>query len=169
MSERDASIQEQLGAAEQRLDRLLDWVGRSDTKFSVVLGVDTAMLGFLATSAPGRQVSVTAIIFALAAASLLVLSLIYVYRGTYPRTQGPGGSLVYFGSIAEKDSEEFKKKFLAYDLQGHLDDVLEQIHRNSVILNGKFEKLQRAYECMLIAAIPWTIALYLFGALPPPA
>lgn len=169
MSEKNASIQEQLGAAEQRLDRLLDWVGRSDTKFSVVLGVDTAMLGFLATSAPAGPVPVSVLIFALAAGALLVLSLIFVYRGTYPRTQGPGGSLVYFGSIAEKDSEEFKNKFLACDLQDHLNDVLEQIHRNSEILNGKFEKLQRAYECMLVAAIPWTVTLYLFGLVPPPA
>lgn len=166
---RDASIEEQLGAAEQRLDRLLDWVGRSDTKFSVVLGVDTAMLGFLATSAPAGPVSVSAIVFALAAGALLVLSLTCVYRGTYPRTQGPGGSLVYFGSIAEKDLKEFENKFVGCDLQDHLDDVLEQIHRNSEILNGKFEKLQRAYECMLIAAIPWTITLYLFGLVPPPA
>lgn len=168
MSEKHASILEQLGAAEQRLDRLLDWVGRSDTKFSVVLGVDTAMLGFLATSAPAGPSSVSALIFALASVALLVLSLIFVYRGTYPRTHGPGGSLVYFGSIAEKDLEEFKNKFLAYDLQDHLNDVLEQIHRNSEILNGKFEKLQRAYEFMLIAAIPWTISLYLFGVVPPP-
>ena len=127
------------------------------------------MLGFLATSASSGPNSVIAIIFAMAAASLLVLSLIYIYRGTYPRTYGPGGSLVYFGSIAEKDSEEFKKEFLAYDLLDHLNDVLEQIHRNSEILNGKFAELKRAYVCMLIAAIPWTISLYLFGVVPPSA
>lgn len=168
MSEKNLSIQEQLAAAEQRLDRLLDWVGRSDTKFSVVLGVDTAMLGFLATSASARPVPLGAIIFALASVALLVLSLIFVYRGTYPRTHGPNESLVYFGSIAEKELEKFKNEFLAYDLQSHLNDVLEQIHRNSEILNGKFAKLQRAYESMLIAAIPWTISLYLFGVVPPP-
>ena len=169
MSDGDWSAREQLEAAERRLDRLLDWVGRSDTKFSVVLGVDTGMLGFLATSVPSGAVPVTAIVFAAVSVVLLVASLVFIYRGTYPRTKGPSGSLVYFGSIAEEGLEDLKKRFLACGKEDHLDDVLGQVHRNSEILDRKFTELQRAYRCLLAAVIPWAITLYLFGIVPPPA
>lgn len=163
------SRQEKLEAAERRLDRLLDWVSRSDTKFSVVLGVDTGMLGFLATSAPASAVPRGSIVFAAVSIALLVASLIFIYRGTYPRTKGPSSSLVYFGSIAGKDSEIFKERFRACGPEDHLDDVLGQVHRNSEILDRKFAELQRAYRCLLAAVIPWAITLYLFGVVPPPA
>ncbi len=169
MSESGASEQEQLEAAERRLDRLLDWVGRSDTKFSVVLGVDAGMLGFLATSAPPGAVPTAAIVVGALAAALLVASLIFIYRGTYPRTKGPGGSLVHFGSVAGEDLEDFKERFRVCDARGHLDDVLGQVHRNAEILDRKFAELRRAYRCLLAAVAPWAIALYLLGVVPPPA
>lgn len=74
----DGSAREQLEAAEKRLDWLLDCVSRSDTKFSIILGVDTGMLGFLAPSAPAGTVPITAILFAAASAALLVASLIFI-------------------------------------------------------------------------------------------
>lgn len=169
MSEGDESTREQLEAAERRLDRLLDWVSRSDTKFSIILGVDTGMLGFLATSAPASAVSIRAIVVAAASVVLLVASLFFIYRGTYPRTKGPSKSLVYFGSIAGEGLDDLKERFRACSASDHLDDVLGQVHRNSEILNWKFAELQRAYLCLLLAVIPWAITLYLFGAVPPPA
>ena len=169
MSKGGASEQEQLEAAERRLDRLLDWVGRSDTKFSVVLGVDAGMLGFLATSVPPGAVPIATIVVGALAAALLVASLIFIYRGTYPRTKGPDRSLVHFGSVAGEDLEDFKARFQACDIRGHLDDVLGQVHRNAEILDRKFAELRRAYRCLLAAVIPWAIALYLLGVIPPPA
>lgn len=167
--ESDMSKQEQLEAAEKTLDRHLDWVGRSDTKFSVVLGVDTGMLGFLATSFPAGPVSVSAIVFAAVSVVLLAASLVFVYRGTYPRTQGPEGSLIYFRSIAGKDLNDFKERFRACVADDHLDDVLEQVHRNSEILAIKFVELQRAYRCLLLAVPSWATTLYLLGGIPPSA
>jgi hypothetical protein len=163
------STQEQLEVAERRLDRNLDWVGRSDTKFSLVLGVDAGMLGFLATSVSHGAVPIMTLVVATLATALLVASLIFVYRGTYPRTKGPGGSLVYFGSVAGEELDDFKARFLACDVRGHLDDVLGQVHRNAEILDRKFAELQRAYWCLLAAIIPWAITLHLFGVVPPPA
>lgn len=168
MSEGGASVQEQLEAAEKRLDRLLDWVSRSDMKFSIVLGVDTGMLGFLATSAPAGAFPVRAVVVAATSVALLVASLIFIYRGTYPRTKGPGGSLVYFGSIAGEGLEDLKERFRACGADEHLDDVLGQVHRNSEIVARKFAELQRAYRCLLLAVVPWAMALYLFGVVPPP-
>lgn len=158
----------QLEAAEQRLDRLLDWIGRSDTKFSFIFGVAAGMLGFLATSAPAGPLSGVTVFFALASVALLGATLVFVYRGTIPRTRGSKGSLIYFDSIAGQDFETYRERFLGCDMNDHLSDVLEQIHRNSEILSSKFVELQRAYRCLLAAVTPWSITLYLFGALPLP-
>jgi hypothetical protein len=168
MSEGNTSTQDQLEAAEKRLDRLLDWISRSDAKFSFVLGVDTGMLGFLATSAPLSSVPLRTLVLAAVAVALIVASLVFIYRGTYPRTKGPGRSLVYFGSIAGEDLEDFRERFRACSPEGHLDDVLEQVHRNSEIVDRKFAELRRAYRCLLAAVIPWAVTLYLFGVVPPP-
>ena len=163
------SPEQQLDAAEKRLDRLLDWVSRSDTKFSVVLGVDTGMLGFLATSTPAGPVPLSALVFAALSVLLLAFSLFFVYRGTYPRTKGPGGSLVYFGSIAKKDREGVKDTFRSRTLEDHLDDMLDQVHRNSEIVDRKFAALRRSYRCLLTAVAPWAFTLFLFGLVPSPA
>lgn len=168
MNEGGITQREQLEAAERRLDRLLDWISRSDTKFSIILGVDTGMLGFLATSTPASALPVRATVLATVSVALLVASLAFIYRGTYPRTKGPGGSLVYFGSMAGKDLEDLKESFWACSLKGHLDDVLGQVHRNSEILDRKFTELQRAYRCLVAAVIPWSATLYLLGVIPPP-
>lgn len=168
MSEDGSYTQEQLEAAERTLDRLLEWVGRSDTKFSIVLGVDTGMLGFLATSFPAGPVPVSAIVLAGVSVALLLASLFFVYRGTYPRTKGPQDSLIYFRSIAGKDLNDFKKRFRACGADDHLDDVLEQVHRNSEILDIKFVELRRAYRCLLASVLPWAITLYLLGVVPAP-
>lgn len=169
MSRGGASKQEQLEIAERRLDRLLDWVGRSDTKFSVVLGVDAGMLGFLATSVPTSAAPIGPLAVAAVSVALLVASLVFVYRGTYPRTEGPDGSLVYFGSIAREDFEDLRTRFRACSSDDHLDDVLEQVHRNSEIVDRKFTELRRAYGCLLLAVVPWAVTLFLFGVVPPPA
>jgi hypothetical protein len=154
-----------LEAAQKTLDRLLDWVGRSDTKFSIVLGVGTGMLGFLATSAPHRPGS-AAMGSAIVAVVLLVLSLTFVYRGLYPRTKGPQGSLAYFGSIAGKERGELKGSFRGRSAEEHLDDVLDQVHRNSEIVDLKFRALRWAYRSLLAAVPFWAVALYLLGVVP---
>lgn len=100
---------------------------------------------------------------------LLVASLLFVYRGTYPRTKGPQDSLIYFRSIAGKDLKNFKERFRACGADDHLDDVLEQVHRNSEILAIKFLQLQRAYRCLLMGVLPWAITLYLSGIVSPSA
>lgn len=101
-----------------------------------------------------------------ASALLLALSLCYVYRGLYPRTKSPSASLTYFGSIANMDREDLKASFSGRSPEDHLDDVLDQIHRNSEIVNFKFRSLRWSYRCLLAAAIFWAVALYLFGAVP---
>ncbi len=94
-------------------------------------------------SAAARPVPAIAFVFAALSVLLLACNLFVVYRGTYPCTKGPGDSLVYFGSIADKSRED------------HLDDVLEQVHRDSEIVDRKFVDLRRSYRCLPVAVASW--------------
>jgi hypothetical protein len=163
------SVQERTQAAEAVLDRLLDWVSKTDTKFALLVGIDTAMLGTLSGFASAaRTLSGAHIFVAALAAILLLLSLLAVGIGTYPRTRGPEGSLIYFGCIARKGTYEFKERFRSRTPNQHLDDVLEQVHRNSEIVDRKFGALRWAYYTLLASVIPWAVALYSLGAFTTP-
>lgn len=76
------SVREQTQAAEAILDRLLDWVSKTDTKFALLVGIDTAMLGTLSGFASAaRPLSGAHIFVAALAAILLFLSLLAVGIG----------------------------------------------------------------------------------------
>src|SRR6266404_3150727 len=91
---------ERIRIAELNLSRLLDWVGRIDAKSSVVLGINTAMLGVLAGFAPAVHLwtTMTALLAAVGSLSPLA-SLCCVYVVNYPQTKGPSASLNFFGGI----------------------------------------------------------------------
>lgn len=149
--------------AEKNLDRLLEWINRFDNKSTIILGIDTGMLGYLGSSAPSVQTwTISIILLVILAVGALLLSLLYVYFGIYPRTKGPQDSLIYFGSIVKKSVDEYKQAFSGQNDDGYLTDLLEQCHRNSEILDQKFDCLKKAYRLLLISVLPWALALYFF-------
>jgi hypothetical protein len=154
---------ERIRIAESNLSRLLDWVGRIDAKSSVVLGINTAMLGLLAGLAPPPHLW-TAWTIALAAITALfpIASLSCVYVVNYPQTKGPAKSLNFFGGIAKRSFREYNDEFMKLSASDHLSDVLEQCHRNAEIVNRKFSALKLAYRALLIGVIPWMACLYYF-------
>lgn len=167
MTDEPMSVKEQLGLAEKNLEYLLEWVGRFDSKSSVILGIDTGMLGVLATFAPAKNLWDSLMIgFAVLSIILLLISLLFVYLGNYPRLKGPSESLFYFGSICRKCFNQYQQEFSKRSTEEHLKDMLEQCHRNSEILNQKFKYLKWSYRLLLIGVIPWAITVYLFRSIP---
>jgi len=161
------AAKEQLRLAEKNLDYLLEWVGRFDSKSSVVLGIDTGMLGVLATFAPARSLwNALMIGFALWSITLLSISLLFVYLGNYPRLKGSNESLFYFGSICKKRFNQYQREFSKRSDKEHLKDMLKQCHRNSEILSQKFRYLKWSYLLLLSSVIPWAISIYLFRNIP---
>ncbi len=163
MSDGAMSVEERIRAVEKILDRLLDWVGRVDNKASVVLGVNTAMLGALAGFAPPTsswtlQLGVVTTISVAGVAT----SLLFVYLANYPRLKGPGESLTFFAAIAKKTFREYQKSFLALNSSDYLSDLLEQCHRNAEIVDRKFWALRWAYRALFFAVVPWVVSVYLF-------
>jgi len=163
------SIDDQLNIAEKNLEFLLDWIGRYDNKSSVILGIDTGMLGVLATFAPDKAFwDSWMILFAFSSIILLLLSLLFVYLGNYPRLKGPSESLFYFGSICKKCLIQYQQGFSKRSKEECLNDLLEQCHRNSEIINQKFNYLKWAYLLLLLSVIPWVITIYLFRTITVP-
>lgn len=168
LTEKKMSVGEQLHFAEANLDFLLEWVSRFDNKSYVVLGINTGMLGVLATFAPAaNQWNPLMTVFTVLSIGLLSTSLLFVYLGNYPRLKGPNNSLFYFGSICKQEVNKYVKDFSKRTPAEHLRDLLEQCHRNSEILNQKFSYLGKAYKVLFIGVIFWAITIYLFRSIPP--
>ena len=91
-----------------------------------------------------------------------LLGFWFIYRASYPQTKGPAKSLLFFGSIATNSFNEYCQAFSSQSSTQYLNDVLEQCHRNSEVLDRKFLNLKRAYRIILIALVPWGVTIVLF-------
>lgn len=160
---------ERIRIAESNLSRLLDWVGRIDAKSSVVLGINTAMLGALAALAPSPHLwTIHTTLLATLGTLFQIASLCFVYFVNYPQTKGPATSLNFFGGIANRSFREYNDAFMKLSASDHLSDVLEQCHRNAEIVSRKFSALKWAYRTLLIGVIPWMVCLYCFRTVADP-
>lgn len=159
------SLSDRIQAAERNLERLLEWVNRFDSKSSLVLGIDASMLGVVSGLAPPfRMWTGLAVTLAGLTITLLAVGLGFVFAGVFPRTKGPK-SLLYFGSVGKMPFSDYRQMFLEQTDRSYLNDLLEQCHRNSEILNHKFGALQWSYRAVLFAVIPWGATIFLFRSL----
>src|SRR6266702_1791012 len=87
---------ERLRTARDQLALVLSFFGRVETKLSVVLGIDLAMLGFLASHFPRvGSVHPTGWIGVCAFLVFTALSLWKLYQGSFPQLEGGSESLIY--------------------------------------------------------------------------
>jgi hypothetical protein len=70
--------------------------------------------------------------------------------------------LNFFGGIARHTLAEYQKAFANLSSPDYLNDLLEQIYRNSEIVIGKLRALRWAYRALLMGVIPWVLCLYYF-------
>jgi hypothetical protein len=135
-----------------------------DSKLSVVLAVNTGMLAVLGADAPPiNALSWAMVISAGLAVALLGVSIVFLYRGAFPRLKGGTASLIYFREIANRTENEFIEQFKNNDDEQHVNDLLGQVWRNSEILKAKFDALKTAFTLLALALIPWLAALALFA------
>lgn len=154
--------EEAIARAEKLLERLLQWVGRFDTRTSVIVGFAVAMLGVIATVSPAlAKWTFWFWISFVATAALLAGCLIALYFGLFPRTASPNSSLLYFGTIADLKGDEFRRRIRAQSDSDYLDDLADQAHINAQILQRKFTCLKVALVLIMLAAFPWAITVYL--------
>lgn len=154
---------ERITVLEANLSRQLQWISWSDTKSAFIFSVTAAMVGLLAAVSPTdiglwstSQAVSASFTIAAAAAAFIFLSL-----ATFPRTDGPKGSLVYCGGVAHRELAQFGDEILATSAEAYARDLAAQCHRNAVIACEKFKWIQRAMISLYLAVGPWAIAVWL--------
>lgn len=128
-----------LNAAWNQLNLVLSFFSRIDTKLSVVLGFDLAMLAVLSTRLPKlKEVSLLEGGLGSGFFILLSASLFHLYSGTFPELKEALVPLLFFCSIAKLRENQFKSACASRSKADLADDVLEQVWRNSKLLSCKF-------------------------------
>jgi hypothetical protein len=160
------TLDKQIEVAEKNLQRTLEWISRFDGRAPLVLGLDTGMVAVLSGLAPPLQKWTNTIIATLSITLILLSAgLLAIYFAGYPRTKGSDQSLIYFGSIAFLSLTEYQQKSASLTQKVYLDDLLQQCHRNSEIVEKKFSLLKWAYRFLFAALPAWAITIYLFKSL----
>src|SRR5688572_11488618 len=108
-----------------QLNRTLSFFSRVDGKASVLLAVDTAMLGLLAANAPAFSEFTSYMAVAAIATILLIgLSLWHIYKEASPKLDGADESVIYFRAIAKRKEQRFIQEFLGQSDADYLNDML---------------------------------------------
>lgn len=153
--------QDQLEISFRQLELVLSFFPRVETALSVVLGVDLAMLAFLASNPPALSGPAFPVVLAAIAVSLLGGGLRFVYLGYFPQLEGGGASLVYFRTIAERTEPNFRDQWRSTSADTLVNDVLGQVWRNSEILATKYKYLRFAFIALSVAVVPWLASIVL--------
>lgn len=144
------------------LSRLLEWIKAADSRLRLVLPLSTTMLGTLAVLIPPLSGwTVLGGIAASGATFFLALSIAFAAFSSFPRTNGPLGSLIYFGGIVSKDLGQYEAAVKSQTPDEYLEDLVRQSHRNAQIADRKFTWLQRSIGCMFAASVPWALAIFI--------
>jgi Family of unknown function (DUF5706) len=142
--------------AAKQLDRTLGFFARVESKASFLFAVDSAMLGVLALNLQKEDFSLWLPSGSAGlSAALLLASLFFVYRCTFPSLKGGHASLVYFREIAKMREAEYISAFKALSPAKLTDDFISQTWRNSEILAAKFDYMKIAFMLTASALVPW--------------
>ena len=156
------SNSQRIAILEGELTRLLDWIKTAETKISLVLAISTAMLGVLAVLNPVCSTwTVFPAILASFATLCLVLSIVFLAVSSFPRTDGPDGSLIYFGGISALNLSSYITSMSNLTEDQYTNDLICQCHRNAQIAERKFTWVKRAIGCLFLSLGPWALSIYL--------
>jgi len=154
---------ERIRFLETNLGRQLSWIRAADSRAALAFALNTGMLGVLAAVSPKQATAwgVAPAILASFAAAFALASLVCLTFASFPRVEGPRGSLVFFGGIAQRTTAQFKEAVTALSDESYIDDLANQCHRNAEIASQKFSWVQRAFVCLYLAVPPWGFAIFL--------
>lgn len=144
------------------LDLVLSFFSRVDSRASVVLGINTGMLALLAGKLPTPEQFDWKMSIAIVAVLCLVRSYWCLFKTSFPDLKGPTQSLIYFREIAKRPESQFVEEFSEQTPDEYYKDMLGQVWRNSQIISKKFDALRSAFIWMLLAVVPWVIAVGIF-------
>lgn len=144
------------------LARHLAWIGAADAKAGFIFAASTAMLGLLAAAAPKYgSWSALGVALAILSVSFLMISLVGVSAAVFPRSSGPKLSVIFFGGVAGRPIDEYRKDLIALDEEAYLEDLIEQCHINAEIASTKYAWVKRSSVALYVALPLWVAAAYI--------
>lgn len=153
---------ERLRVAQWVLERNLGWIAASEVKAGVVVAIDTAMFGALATTfsslLPAERTA-WGILLSVSAAACLAIGLFCIAMSVLPRLSGPKSSNLFFGCICKNSHVDFEQRFVRSSANDFLLDCIAQIHRNAEIARDKFRWVRNGMVWSFVAILPWAAAL----------
>jgi hypothetical protein len=152
----------QVEAARDQMARVLSALSQVDNKISLLLVIDFGMLALLAINmVPLRSLEIYMILIAVISVYFIAASFWHLYRAFFAKLEGSGKSFIHFREITERPMSRYMEEFREQTEEQYLEDLLEQVWRNSVVLKGKLDHLRWAFGNLVIAILPWLISLML--------
>jgi len=79
----------------------------------------------------------------------------------FPRTKGPGNSLIFFGDVASQPPELLRERLLSLTEDTYIHDLAEQCRINALIAGKKHTWIRRSAALLYVALVPWITATYI--------
>ncbi len=147
---------------ESNLKRLHSLINSADNKIGLVLGIDTAMLGFLVASASKKSaLEPMALLFISVSCILILASLFMVSLASFPRTTGSKNSIIFFKSISSYNLDEYQDKIVKLNNEMYIEDLVHQCYYNAMITSQKFKWVKRSMLSLYFGIVPWLTSLFL--------
>ena len=149
-------------------------ITRADTKAGLVIAADSVLItvsifftrrgGILIlfdpfASALERLLSILYLLIFTA----LFFSMLYGLLAARPALvkKGTGGTLFFFGRIAQHEHKEFIDLFSNQSLGDHRTSLLTEVYNTARIANQKFARVRRSIDFLILSLILWTIIVVL--------
>lgn len=147
--------------SEKILTLQLDWISASDRKIVPIFAINAAMLGVIAALLPLSKVwEINTAIVTLLSVIPLIGSTISLALATFPRLNGPKGSLIFFSGIVTRDESSYINEFNNLSEQELTNDLLKQVYRNAEIANEKYNYIKWSMRQSFVSLPLWLISVW---------
>lgn len=151
--------------AQWTLERQLGWITAADAKAGFLIGMYLALAAVAVTLLESQQLSDTEKLLLCAATIVSLPSAVFAVLVFFPKTDGPKGSMFYFGGIVETGVEGYASQLRDLSDAAALNDISAQIVRNAEIAKHKHEKVACSVRFAALAVLVWIVALATMAAL----
>lgn len=154
-------------------------ITRADTKAGLVIAADSVLITvsifftrrggllILLDGSASPLERLLSVLYLLIFAALFC-SMFYGLLAARPALakKGTGGTLFFFGRIAQHEHVEFMDMFSKQTLADHHASLLTEVHNTARIANQKFARVRRSIDFLILALLLWAIIAVLNALAP---
>jgi Pycsar effector protein len=147
---------------ESCLARHLAWITAADAKTAVIFTLVIAMVALPVATVPKYgDWTPAGVVMAVIAGLGLLSTLASLTLAIIPRTTPPAQSLIFFGTVAKRSVELYRRDVVTLNDENYVDDLIRQTHVNATIASKKYYWIRRATILLYVSLLPWMLAVFL--------